>query len=152
MRRVIENGQHYVIRQGKRIAVTTLNETPKPQKARKAFKVEWVKFPTAWREALHRAKSAGTTYDLALAILFEAFKREHAGGEIVLSAGLTEMSRYARRRATKELVKLGLIKLHRQSGSQAYRVSPISITKNKKNRIGPWGVQNIPLRGSKTYP
>lgn len=102
----------------------TLARQAKPQRARKEpFIADWARFPAAWREALHQAKSAGTTYDLALVILFEAFKRERIDGEIVLSADLTRMSRFTRRRATKELVELGLIKIRRQSGNQAYRVS-----------------------------
>jgi hypothetical protein len=112
---------------------------PKPKrssriKAAKAFKAEWVKFPSAWREALRRAKCVAT-YDLAITILFEAFKRERINGEIVLSAEITKLPRNTRRRATRELVKLDLIKLHRGGGNQAYRVSAIHI-RNKKGDCG----------------
>jgi hypothetical protein len=104
-------------------------EAAKPAKAkrepRKPFKAEWVRFPLSWREALRQAKSAGTTYDLALAILSEEFKQKRVGREIVLSAEVTRMPRHIRRRATKELVKLGLIELYREGGNQAYRVSII---------------------------
>ena len=95
------------------------------QKARKAFEVEWVKLPRMWVEALRRSTRVAT-YQLAHVILLEAFKREHTGGEIVLSADLTGMPRSTRRRAMRELVKLGLIKAHRQSGKQAYRVSLVN--------------------------
>jgi hypothetical protein len=83
-----------------------------------------------WREALRRAKCAGSTYDLALTILFEAFKREHVGDEIVLSAKLTGMPRDTRRRAARELVKLGLIKLRQTGDGRAHRVG--IYIKNKK--------------------
>jgi hypothetical protein len=61
---------------------------------------------------------------LAYMILFEAFKREQIGGEIVLSKSMTGMSRTSRRRAMKELVKLKLIKIE-QNGSEAPRVTDI---------------------------
>jgi hypothetical protein len=107
-----------------------LQRLPKPKKPkrkpRKPFHAKWVQFPRSWIEALRRAKSAGTTYELALTILSENFKREYGGGsEVALSRGTTKMSRRVRRRATKELVKLGLIKLHRESGNQAFRVTII---------------------------
>jgi hypothetical protein len=105
-------------------------------KASKAFKAEWVKFPSAWREVLHRAKCAGTVYDLALTILFEAFKRECVDGEIVLSAELTRMPRSTRRKAARELVKLGLIKLRLTGGNQAYRVSKIILKEIRKGTVG----------------
>jgi hypothetical protein len=54
-------------------------------------------------------------------ILFEAFKREQVGGEIVLSATMTGMPRTTRRRATAELVKLKLIEI-KQCGNGAVRV------------------------------
>ena len=96
----------------------------KPKRARNGFETEWARFPVVWREVLHQAGSVGSTYDLALSILFEAFKREYVGGEIVLSAEMTRMTRSSRlQRAMRELVKLGLIKIHRQSDGQAYRVS-----------------------------
>src|SRR6516162_1632228 len=89
-------------------------------KRRKQFKAKWCRFPLAWRKALREAKSAGTTYDLALAILSEAFKREHVGGEIVLSTKITGMPRSTRRKAMKELVKLGLVKLYPEGKGKAY--------------------------------
>jgi Fic family protein len=113
----------YVMRHGKRIEVEVLDSGVTQKKRRKPFKAQWVKLPRQWVEALRRSKSMGT-YQLALAILFEAFKREHCGGEIVLSSAVTKMPRSTRRRATKELVKLGLIKTHK-NGSQSPRVSHI---------------------------
>ena len=132
MRRVVEDGRHYVIRQGKRIEVEPV-EIPEPpkQKARKVFKPEWVKLPLGWIEVLRQTRSAATL-QLAHVILLEEFKRQHTGGEIVLSSATTRMSINTRIRATRELVGLGLIKLHRSNGNQAYRVSiTSSIIKNK---------------------
>ena len=88
---------------------------------RKPFKVEWVKFPLAWRAALQQAKSAAT-FVLAHDILFAAFNKRH-GGEIVLSAKLTKLPDRTRRRAARKLVKLGLIRLHRGNAGQAYRIT-----------------------------
>lgn len=89
-------------------------------KSRQRFKPQWVKFPARWVEALRRSKSA-STYQLALTVLLEAFKREQLGGEIVLSMKTTGMPRSTRARAVKELVKLGLITVKRD-GRQAVRV------------------------------
>jgi Fic family protein len=94
-----------------------------PKKKRKPFKAEWVKLPMRWAKALRRSKRV-STYQLAVAILFEAFKRNHVGGEIVLSSTMTGMSRETKRRAANELVELGLIKL-KQDGKAALRVSSI---------------------------
>ena len=92
-----------------------------PKRRRRRFKVRWVKLSSRWIEALRRSRNA-STYQLAHAILVEAFKREQDGGsEIVLSAKMTGMPKTSRRRATNELVKLKLIKV-RQTGSQAVRV------------------------------
>jgi hypothetical protein len=114
----------YVMRHGKRIEVEILDTGVTPKKRRKPFKAQWVKLPRQWVEALRRSKSVGT-YQLALAILFEAFKRKRYGGEIVLSSRVTGMTRYAKCRAAKELVELGLIKTE-QKGNGSMRVSRIS--------------------------
>ena len=90
------------------------------RKRKRSFETRWVKLPSRWVKALRRSKSA-STYQLALTILFEAFKQEQLGGEIVLSTEMTKMPASTRKRATKELVKLGLIKVS-QHGRQAVRV------------------------------
>jgi hypothetical protein len=132
MRRIVENGRHYVIRQGQRIEVVPVElelPTPKQKAQRKAFKPEWVKLPLHWIEVLRQCKSVATV-QLAHIILVEAFKRHRGGGEIVLSSITTQMPRNTRRRAAKELVKLGLIKLHQSRDDQAYRVI-LFTTENK---------------------
>jgi hypothetical protein len=96
--------------------------TVRRAKKRKPFKAEFVMLPVRWIEALRRAKSTAAAYELAHTLLVEAFKREYIGGEIVLSASVTDMPQTTRVRAAKELAKLGLIKLHQQGG-QARRVS-----------------------------
>jgi hypothetical protein len=58
---------------------------------------------------------------LALTVLLEGFRREHLGGEIVLSMKTTGMPSSTRARAVSELVKLGLITVKRD-GRQAVRV------------------------------
>jgi hypothetical protein len=113
----------YVTRHGRRIEVVTLNTGVVPKKRRKPFKTQWVKLPTHWADTLRRSKSVNT-YQLAVAILFEAFRRAHIGGEIVLSQAVTRMPRSTRRRATKELIRLGLIKVKR-NGNECLRVSNV---------------------------
>jgi hypothetical protein len=55
----------------------------------------------------------------------EAFKREHIGGDIVLSSEVTRMPQTTRRRVAKELVKLGLIDIE-QIGNGAPVVTGIN--------------------------
>jgi hypothetical protein len=95
----------------------------KNRNKRSAFKLQWVKLPMRWIEALQRSTNA-STYHLAHIILIEAFRREQIGGEIVLSTTTTVMSRNRRARAINELVKLGLIKVRRKDG-RAVRVISI---------------------------
>ncbi len=118
---------NYVVRHGRRVEVDAL-ETGATKAPRKPFKAEWVKFPLRWVEALQRSKSV-STYQLALAIIVEAFKREHVGGEIVLASTVTGMPKNTRIRAAKEMVELGMIKLYRQKDGQAHRVSILSSNK-----------------------
>ena len=118
----------HIIRQGIRIEVDaieidTIELGARISKQHKPFKAQWVKFPLRWAEALRRSKSV-STYQLALVILFEAFKRKHTGGEIILSSTVVGMPRCTKMRATKELVEFGLIET-KQNGKQASRVSII---------------------------
>jgi hypothetical protein len=118
---------------GKRIAVIdgTPNASPKKRK-RKPFKAQWVKLPLRWVEALQKSKSAAT-WQLAMVILFEAFKCEQIGGEIVLSSKVTKMSGSTRRRSARGLAKLGLIETE-QNGKEALRVTHIYYLQEKKKR------------------
>ena len=113
----------YVFRHGKRIEVETAYPVI-PQTRRKSFEPQWVKLPRHWYTALKRSKSA-STYELALAILWEAFKdrnRTH-GRVVILSTEITQMPGNSRRRATEELVKFGLIQIEEQaSGKRATKV------------------------------
>ena len=118
----------YVYRHGKRIAVETLHD-PKPKK-RRPFKPSFVRLPDIWIERLRHARRVSTAV-LALVILREAFKRQHVGGEIVLSTEVTGMSRDVKCRATKELEELGLIDTE-QNGNQAVRVSHIYYKKKRR--------------------
>lgn len=110
----------YVTRQGRRVAVETVEIGPIPKTKRKPFKAGWVKFPLHWAKALRRSKRA-STYALALVILFEDFKRKYVGGEVVLSWAVTGIPHSTRARAANELVELGLIKIVRD-GKHALRV------------------------------
>lgn len=112
---------NYVIRQGRRIEVETVETGVSPKKIHKPFKARWVKLPLRWVEVLQRSKSV-STYQLALAILIEGFKRKYDGGEIVLSSMVAKMPRCTKMRAAKKLADLGLIKI-RRNGRQALRVS-----------------------------
>jgi hypothetical protein len=121
----------YVIREGRRIEVEELDVGLTPRKKKRApFKADWVKLPQYWVEALRQSKCL-STYKLAHVILFEAFKREQVGGEIVLSSTVTGMKRYAKTKAAKELTKLGLIEIGK-AGNRAMRVT--NIYYSKKNR------------------
>jgi len=93
---------------------------PPRKTRRKQFKIEFVKFPVHWIEALREARHI-TTYRLALVILAEAFQREFIGGEIVLSSEMTGIPRTSKLKAARELERLGLIRIGRL-GRQSLRV------------------------------
>jgi hypothetical protein len=100
-----------------------LRPSSKKKKRKTRFKAQWVKLSRRWAEALRQSNRV-STYQLAIAILFEAFKREQTSGEIILSTEVTGMTRMTRKRATEELVKLKLIRVSRH-GKQAARVVDI---------------------------
>lgn len=119
----------YVCRDGKQIAVDTIN-TDMSEARRKPFKVQFVKLPDHWMERLERSKSPGT-FKLAHRILKEDFKRRYLGGEIVLSTKATSLSRKVRSKAVRELVRLGLIEIE-QSGNHAVRVTNLLFKDEKE--------------------
>jgi hypothetical protein len=125
--------EKFVSRGGRKIAVDVLDTGAPTQKSkRKPFEVKFVKLPTWWIERLYLAKHVHTV-TLVLVILREAFKRQHLGGEIILSSEVTGLPRWARSRAAKELVQLGLIKIE-QVGNQAIRATPILSLSAKRRR------------------
>ena len=111
---------NYVYRDGKKIAVDTINTLATAQR-RKPFEVSFVKLPAYWIDRLQGSNNPGT-FKLAHHILKEEFKRQLVGGEIVLSTEATRLSRKVRSRAVKELVRLGLIEIE-QNGNRAVRVT-----------------------------
>ena len=117
----------YVIRHGRRIEVEEHKPDTGEQKKRrrKPFEVKWVKLPRRWAEVL-RTSERIATYRLAHIILFEAFKHDQIGREVVLSSTVTKMPREARRHAASELVEFGLIEVER-NGCQALRVTKVHI-------------------------
>ena len=112
-----------IVRNGRRIAIDTINTATPARKKRKPFKVSFVKLPKFWIDQLRHARKLSTV-TLAHVILYEAFKRQHVGGEIVLSTEATGLSRQVRARAVNELRELGLIETE-QNGNQAVRVISI---------------------------
>jgi hypothetical protein len=119
-----------IVRDGRWIAIDTINTATPARKKRKPFEVSFVKLPKFWIDQLRHARKLSTV-TLARVILYEAFKRRHVGGEIVLSTEATGLSRQVKARAVNELRELGLIATE-QNGNQAVRV--ISIIERKKRR------------------
>ena len=120
-----------IVRGGRRIAVDTINAAT-PAKKRKPFEVSFVMLPNFWIDRLRHARKV-STITLAHVILREAFKRQHLGGEIVLSTKATGLSRQVRARAVNELRELGLIETE-QNGNQAVRVISIIEREEEKRR------------------
>ena len=133
-----------IVRGGRRIAIDTINTGTPAKKKRKPFEVSFVKLPTFWIDRLRHARKV-STITLAHVILREAFKRQHVGGEIVLSTETTGLSRQVRARAVNELRELGLIETE-QNGNQAVRVISIIEREEEKKRIGPCVAPNVTRR------
>ena len=127
---------------GRRIAVETLNHPAADAGRRgkpKPFKADFVKLSNYWIEQLERSSHVAT-YKLANRILRETFKQQQrGGGEVILSAYVTGLPRSTRRRATKEMVDLNLIRIE-QDGNKAVRVRGLlfgsSNNRSKKGRNG----------------
>ena len=82
--------------------------------------------PRHWISALKRSKSA-RTWELAVIILWEAFKDKRGTGEVILSRRVTGMPASTRQRAARELVELGLITLaEEQTHTLRAKVIPYS--------------------------
>jgi hypothetical protein len=126
MNYVTKDGKRYFNRQGRLIELVPEEPRSGEQRAsrrrRKPFETRFVQIPKKWITTLSQTKSSGTTWRLAMVILDKEFERQHTGKEIVLSAQVTRMSQTTRRRATQELVSLGLIQLKPGSGRNAPKV------------------------------
>jgi hypothetical protein len=133
-----------IVRDGRPIAIDTINTATPARKKRKPFEVIFVKLPKYWIDQLHHARKLSTV-KLAHVILREAFKRQHVGGEIVLSTEVTGLSRQVKARAVNELRELGLIETE-QNGNQAVRVISIIEREEEKKRIGPCVAPNVTRR------
>jgi hypothetical protein len=83
------------------------------RKRRTKFRTEWARIPATWRNCLRKARGVNTV-NLAITLLFEAFRAEQCGGEIVLSAHSTGLHRSSRSRALQELEELGLVRVTRR--------------------------------------
>jgi hypothetical protein len=134
----------YVVRNGRRIVVDTINSAMQVKEKRKPFEASFVKLPHFWIERLKCSNNPGT-FKLAFQILKEDFKRQHVGGEIVLSTETTGLSRQVRARAVNELRELRLIET-KQNGNQAVRVVSIIEREEEKKRIGPCVAPNVTRR------
>jgi Fic family protein len=119
----IERPGKPVFRHGKRIETIEIvpSSLLQQKRRRKAFEAQFVRVPKGWVAALSQTKSV-STYQLALVILDKEFERQQTGKEIVLSGQVTRMSQTTRRRATQELVSLGLIQLKPGNGRDAPKV------------------------------
>jgi hypothetical protein len=123
---------------GGRILVETLDKDDHPpsgrkQRAkRKPFTVDWVRLPNYWIERLKRCQRL-PTIKLAHCILREDYKRQHLGGEIILSTRITGMARSSRFDAVQELVELRLIRTH-QKGNGAVRVINLLLGNDRPKR------------------
>jgi len=95
---------------------------PKRKQERKSFETKWVRLTRKWREVLRGA--SGATWDLAVYVLFEEHRRQHIGGEVILSTAATGLPHNTRKRATKTLVDSGLIEIE-QVGRRAPRVTKV---------------------------
>ena len=121
-----------ILRDGRWIAIDTINPATPARKKRKPFEVSFVKLPKFWIDQLRHARKLSTV-TLAHVILHEAFKRQHVGGEIVLSTKATGLSRQVRARAVNELRELGLIETE-QNGNQAVRVTLLLLREKKRRK------------------
>ena len=102
---------NYAIRQGRRIAVETIETYAAPRNSRRRH---FVQVPLTWVERLAHSSSANT-YRVALHLLYRHWK--NGAQPFLLGNRLLEMegvSRFAKWRALRELERLGLISIERR--------------------------------------
>jgi hypothetical protein len=107
----------YVYRQGRRIAVETLDTGATQPPKKKSTGGHFVKVPLFWLDRLGKAARPASTYPVALHLLYVSWKAQ--GRPVYLSnVALTVVgiSPRAKWRALGELERLGLIEVERQPG------------------------------------
>jgi hypothetical protein len=98
----------YVMRHGRRIEVETVDTGIVP-KQHKGFAMRWIKLPRNWITSLERSESVNT-HKLAHRILWAAYEDKRGKGVVTLSRAVAPgMPSTTRKRATQELIELGLI-------------------------------------------
>jgi hypothetical protein len=118
----VPNGHHRKFRFEDHPTIKPKRESGR-KKQEKKFKAHWVKLPRLWIEKLSQTRSVNTIH-LAHLILIETYERKHTRyntDEITLSTAFTGMNRETKRRAARELEKLGLVQIT-HDGNEALRV------------------------------
>jgi hypothetical protein len=103
---------HYVVRHGKRIAVETIDTGINP-KSRVAGSWQFVKVPLAWVNRLAEIHASGSVYRVAMYLLYQAWRTRRTAVKLT-NAGLTSVSRPAKRAALCRLEAAGLIVVERR--------------------------------------
>ena len=102
--------RRYIFRHGKRIEVETL-DTGLEAKARARRRQRFVKLPLAWFDRLGEINASGSTYRVAIYILWKAWsRREH----VVKFPQVPGVSRNGRRIALRKLELAGLISINQR--------------------------------------
>jgi hypothetical protein len=96
-----------------------------PKKSRARTKSKFIMFPVEWRYQLARVKADGCAYQVALHLLWEAW-RSQSNRVKLPNGGLKEfgVGRWGKRHALDQLVEAGLISTERQP-----RKSPVVVVK-----------------------
>src|ERR1700688_2806071 len=76
---IAEDGKRYIVRDGRRIEVDTLEVLVPPKTRRQEFKEKHVQFPARWGDALRAGRANGSTWALAYVILAETHKCKYLG-------------------------------------------------------------------------
>jgi hypothetical protein len=101
------------------------SENPSPKKSRARTRSKFIMFPVEWRYQLARVKADGCAYQVALHLLWEAW-RSQSNRVKLPNVGLKELGvgRRGKRHALDQLVEAGLISTERQP-----RKSPVVTVK-----------------------
>ena len=95
-----------------------LDDPPAPApKPKQKWKRHYTKVPDEWVKRLHKARHPGSTWSLALELLYLHWKD---GDEPIVVAGkvikAAEVSRWSASDAMAELQRLGLVQIEREPG------------------------------------
>jgi hypothetical protein len=110
-----------VTRHGRTFEVETLNSSVAPAPKRARGHNRFTKFPGIWEEVLGKAHASGSTYAVAIVLLYEGWKLKSTGREPIVkltndTLKPAHVGEKGKRAALKKLIELRLVGVEQLPG------------------------------------